>query len=121
MSVSWFQANHQIVQSKDDVISIIYKDGSTGSAIDVSAWVCYYDVNDTVKSGTIAYTSAGGDITLTDSGTGTTDTVNINLAAAETGLAIGTYSHELTATISGSDISLMRGKITFLDEYSPAS
>jgi len=111
--------NHQIVQNKDDVISVKYD--VAGSPVDVSAWVCYYDINDEYKSDTLAYTSAAGEITFTDSGTGTVDTININLAAADTDLAVGTYDHEMTATISGSDTSLFRGKMTFLDEHSPAA
>jgi hypothetical protein len=112
----WAKTNWQIVKLDGRTFSLTFTDDND-SPVDVSAWVSYYKAaaNGSWTSDTIALTSAGGGITYTDSGTGTTDTLNVIFDEADSDVDIGKYDHHLMAVISSATTTIFLGKLTVVE------
>jgi len=110
----WGVDNWEIVKNDGVTYSLTFD--TDGTPVDVSAWVSYYKA--TKRNATtvvIALTSAAGDITYSDSGSGTTDTVNIVFDETDTAVASGLYDHQLIAVIGGVTTTVLIGSLKIAD------
>lgn len=116
----WAVHNFSIVKGDTVTWSLTFVDAD-GTAVDVSLWVSHYKaVFDTDATDTLELTSAAGDITYSDSGSGTTDTVNVLFDDTDTGsMTVGKYRQHLRAvapTAAGEPITKVKGTLTVFDE-----
>ena len=110
----WAVENWQVVYEDERTYSLTFTDAA-GDPVDVSAWTTYYKAESDYTTDTVAITSTGGGITYTDSGTGTTDTVNIKFAETDSDITVGKYSHHLVAVVSSATVTLIQGTLTIVE------
>ncbi len=113
-----FDFNRVAVQGDDHEIQMTFAD-EAGTPVDITSWDFYY----TAKSD-LAIADADAEIyldptdfTKSDSGGGTTDTINFILPAATTAaMAAGNYHQDIQRILAGSPITLGLGKLVLLGE-----
>ena len=110
----WAVQNWQVVYADERTFALTFTD-EDGDPVDVSLWTTYYKAESDYTTDTVAITSTGGGITYTDSGSGTTDTVNIKFGETDTDITTGKYKHHLIAVVSSATVTLIRGTLAIVE------
>ncbi len=110
--MAYLKFNESIVNGDTSTVrSWTFKD-SDGNPVDISAWVIFYTVKadyadaDADAAANYESTNDPSQVTKSDSGTGTTDTVSVSLTQADSqALVVGTtYYQDVQRVISGTDV-----------------
>lgn len=104
----WATIDDQVVAADDHKLSLTFSSG--GVATDISGWTFQYLANSGGWT-TDTISIADGTMTKTDSGSGTTDTINIIFSDTVTDVDPGKYRHSLVAQVPTDDRTIFRGTL----------